>query len=354
MGLLQNGFRDRVGVYRIYGAGVSNGAYPYTLVGNRHLTGMQRNMTMGEGITSKQAGIPIGHLAPSSWSLPQKPGRMACKTACTGGSNLNVDMAAGIGIEGTASGACTASGSIAGLAWVMGSALGDSDASGSLSGYGYMTGSAEGDSLATGDIFAAVAIQGLAAGSSDVIGTGYLAVSASGMASGSSSLNVSLAALLSISGTASGSSSTSGTLTGGYFASGVAAGSSTVSGVCPIGYGWLSGSANGDSDGSAQPFATGFMNGSTTTSSGELTADQVASAVWGSVRAEYLVDSAGYMQKIVTNKRGLVKEASGWALIVYDDDGTTPILKKALKDKDGAAISDIAAGIMATEEASAA
>ena len=116
MGLLQNGFRDRVGVYRIYGAGVSNGAYPSTLAGNWHLTGMQRNMTMGEGITSKQAGIPIGHLAPSSWSLPQKPGRMACKTACTGSSGLNVDMAAGIGIEGTASGACTASGSIAGLA----------------------------------------------------------------------------------------------------------------------------------------------------------------------------------------------------------------------------------------------
>ena len=36
----------------------------------------------------------------------------------------------------------------------------------------------------------------------------------------------------------------------------------------------------GDSDGSAQPFATGFMAGSTSATSGELTADQVAVAVW--------------------------------------------------------------------------
>lgn len=39
-----------------------------------------RNSTVGEGITSQLAGIPSGHLAPSSWNLPYKPGAMSAFT----------------------------------------------------------------------------------------------------------------------------------------------------------------------------------------------------------------------------------------------------------------------------------
>lgn len=39
-------------------------------------------------------------------------------------------------------------------------------------------------------------------------------------------------------------------------------------------------------------------------------------------------------------------------LVVYDNDGTTPILQKELKDPFGNAISDLASGILAREEAS--
>ena len=39
-----------------------------------------RNQSVGEGIPSKLAGIPSGHLAPSSWTLPYKPGAMSSFT----------------------------------------------------------------------------------------------------------------------------------------------------------------------------------------------------------------------------------------------------------------------------------
>jgi hypothetical protein len=38
------------------------------------------NQSVGEGIPSKLAGIPSGHLAPSSWVLPYKPGAMSSFT----------------------------------------------------------------------------------------------------------------------------------------------------------------------------------------------------------------------------------------------------------------------------------
>ncbi len=39
-----------------------------------------RNQSVGQGIPSKLAGIPSGHLAPSSWVLPYKPGAMSSFT----------------------------------------------------------------------------------------------------------------------------------------------------------------------------------------------------------------------------------------------------------------------------------
>lgn len=83
MGLHQNGFRDNCGVFRYAGAGVSNGAYPSTLPINTHLTGAQRNITAGQGITDDKVGIPLGYLAGASWLLPQKPGNMSARYTAT-------------------------------------------------------------------------------------------------------------------------------------------------------------------------------------------------------------------------------------------------------------------------------
>jgi hypothetical protein len=56
-----------------------------------------------------------------------------------------------------------------------------------------------------------------------------------------------------------------------------------------------------------------------------------------------------YQIKIIDNKRLLVKVAPTWYLRVFDDNGTTVILEKALKDASGNEITDIAAGILAQE-----
>jgi hypothetical protein len=65
--------------------------------------GDRMNQSVGQGIPSKLAGIPSGHLAPSSWVLPYKPGAMSSFTQCvvtvTPGA---LNLAAGVNISGDA------------------------------------------------------------------------------------------------------------------------------------------------------------------------------------------------------------------------------------------------------------
>lgn len=77
MGLHQNGFRDNIGVFRYAGAGFSNGSYPSSLPINTHLTGAQRNITAGQGVTDDKVGIPLGYLVGGSWVMPQKAGNLS-------------------------------------------------------------------------------------------------------------------------------------------------------------------------------------------------------------------------------------------------------------------------------------
>jgi hypothetical protein len=74
MGLIQNGYRDICGSFRIYGATVHNSAVPQESIGNWHITGMNRNLTAGEGITNKKVSVPIGYRPPDTWIMPQKTG----------------------------------------------------------------------------------------------------------------------------------------------------------------------------------------------------------------------------------------------------------------------------------------
>jgi hypothetical protein len=125
------------------------------------------------------------------------------------------------------------------------------------------------------------------------------------------------------------------------------------------------------------------MEGSTDDDT-ELNPDQIAAAVWSSdsggfntpgtmgnklnsasaagdpwtaeLPGTYGEGSAGslmyFLQQTITNKREVKKVGSTWNLIIYDDDGTTPILSKPLKDFTGAEIADLADGVLAIEEAS--
>ena len=64
--------------------------------------GDRMNQSVGQGITSQLAGVPSGHLAPSAWVLPYRPGAMSAFTACvvtlTPGT---LNLAAGINLDGT-------------------------------------------------------------------------------------------------------------------------------------------------------------------------------------------------------------------------------------------------------------
>ena len=68
----------------------------------------------------------------------------------------------------------------------------------------------------------------------------------------------------------------------------------------------------------------------------------IANAIWSAADAEFLID-------IIRNKKLLQKEGSTWYLICRNATDTEDILKKALKDKNGDEVSDIAAGILAQE-----
>jgi hypothetical protein len=63
--------------------------------------GDRMNQSVGQGIPSKLAGVPSGHLAPSSWVLPYKPGAMSSFTnlvvTVTPGT---LNLAAGVNISG--------------------------------------------------------------------------------------------------------------------------------------------------------------------------------------------------------------------------------------------------------------
>lgn len=86
----------------------------------------------------------------------------------------------------------------------------------------------------------------------------------------------------------------------------------------------------------------------------DATGDLLSSGTYGSMTLlnETTIGQADFLQKILRNKRTITKVASDWYLVVYDDDGVTEILNKRLLDKDGLAVTDLASGVLAQEEAS--
>lgn len=102
---------------------------------------------------------------------------------------------------------------------------------------------------------------------------------------------------------------------------------------------------------SADTGATAVLRTGADSDTGETLSDQMDALATSSALAtvDGIVDT---LLALMTNKRGIRKESSTWYLYVRNaaDDGD--ILKKALKDKDGNEITDIAAGAIAAELAS--
>ena len=63
----------------------------------------------------------------------------------------------------------------------------------------------------------------------------------------------------------------------------------------------------------------------------------------------YQVESDGKVIKGQRNKRGIIKDGLVWYSILYDDDGTTELTRRAVKDLNGDDISDFEAGRLTQE-----
>jgi hypothetical protein len=86
-----------------------------------------------------------------------------------------------------------------------------------------------------------------------------------------------------------------------------------------------------------------------TASSGGVDLNALADAVWEHNQAVTLNTGVVFLLKMIRNVKKVEKVDNVWTLVVYDDNGTTPILSKPLKDADGNDISDLAAGVLAQE-----
>jgi len=107
MGLIQNGYRDVCGSFRIYGATVHNSAVPQESIGNWHRTGMERNLTAGEGITDQKIGVSVGYRPPDTWIMPQKAGALGStggRINGTGSVASPGNLAGGLNAESTLAG----------------------------------------------------------------------------------------------------------------------------------------------------------------------------------------------------------------------------------------------------------
>lgn len=68
----------------------------------------------------------------------------------------------------------------------------------------------------------------------------------------------------------------------------------------------------------------------------------IIDGVWDHADATFLI-------KVIKNKKSLTKNGSVWEMTIYDDDDSTPILTKELKDKDLLNIADLSSGTLAAE-----
>lgn len=177
MALLANGYRDASGSVRYFGAAVSNNAYPYALHGNREK--QKRNAFTAEGWASK-SGFPSGHLHPSSWVLPQKPGGLSAHNNAVGVAVFTASIAAGRNVAGAFTGAATFTGTGQLVVSGVGSFAGVAAFSGNVTAALNATGTFAGVAAFSGSVLAKGNILGTFAGVAEFVAIRYATGSMSG------------------------------------------------------------------------------------------------------------------------------------------------------------------------------
>lgn len=190
----------------------------------------RRNLFVGSGVADKTAAVPNGHLAPSAWLMPIKPGGMASVNNTKATISATANGVMGFPITGDASFSITAPDANAELI-----AFGQGSATVSLSAEGLLSAS----------------------------------VSASGSAGFSVAASALLGAEASISGATTFSFSANATIL-------------PLNDASPL----RTGSAAFSFSGNLTPYAIGHMVGSTVDNS-VLTADSITAAVWNAILADF-------------------------------------------------------------------
>lgn len=257
------------------------------------------------GLSPVFGASPSGHLPPSGWVMPMKPGGISSYVLCGGVSDISGSASSGVNIVGECQGSC------------------DAIAEGGL--VSSATGLADGWSLSIGEIYGAAGMFG-------------------GM-QGYAYTNIETGAIVWLVGTCHGGCDASIQT----FAVGSMAGAVTpFTELSPEG---LAGAVWG---------AIASENNISGTMGAKINAAASAGDPWtaelpgaypeGSAGAT--VSDIGFLLKVLRNRREITKESGEWRLVVYDDDNATPILSKALADISGGAISDLTSGVLAREGAS--
>jgi hypothetical protein len=177
MALHQNGFRDGMRTVRFTGAAVSNNAYPYSLHANWGK--FNRNAFTAEGWASK-SGFPSGHLHPSSWVLPQKPGGLSAHNNAVGVAVFTASIAAGRNVAGAFTGAATFTGTGQLVVSGVGSFAGVAAFSGNVTAALNATGTFAGAASFSGTVLAKGNINGAFAGVASFVAIRYATGSMSG------------------------------------------------------------------------------------------------------------------------------------------------------------------------------
>jgi hypothetical protein len=179
MALLQNGYRDFSSGVRIFGATISNSAYPYALVGNSDRTSLRRNLTAGEGFTNDLVSIPSGYRNEYAYMHPQKAGALKSFREAEGAGSIASSAAAGKNAASAVNGTATVTGTgqlvVSGSATINGAATVSGNSFAAL--LGTATVSASGSVTATINAlgFVGVSISGAGTCSAVRYATGELA-----------------------------------------------------------------------------------------------------------------------------------------------------------------------------------
>jgi len=186
--LLQNGFRDTLGAFQIFGATASNNAYPSAHHGNYTRTAAMRNLTAGQGITDDTVGLPYGYRHPGAWMMPQKAGALASHNLIAGaGAIADLNLAGGVNGEATLAGV----GSLSGTGALIVSLVAALTGSGTIS---------SATAQAFLNLAAALAGAGDVAGALTALGHAAAALSGSGTATGTATALGTLAASITVTG----------------------------------------------------------------------------------------------------------------------------------------------------------